>query len=288
MEQGFMDWKAYRTVIYNDLKLLATSREQILETYREYLAVIDAKLPQFFGTLPKAMVMVVPVEEYREKQAAPASYAPGTPDGSRPGRIMVNTGDFQHRLLPRSENSAYHEGTPGHHLQLSIQQEMRDLPPFRQHSLYTAYIEGWGLYAERLGKELGMFQGPPNEFHRLASEQFRATRLVLDTGVHYKRWTREQVVTFFHEHSIEPDTQIQSETDRYIALPAQELAYKIGQLKFLELRKRAQDQLGDKFDIRVFHDKVLSGGSLPLDVLDAQINDWISKVKAGTLQKKGD
>jgi uncharacterized protein (DUF885 family) len=285
-QQGFSNWRAYYAALNQDSKLHATSREQILQTYRDLLAAMNEKLPKYFATLPKSSLVVTSVEEYREQSAAPASYSAGTPDGSRPGRIMVNTGDFEHRLLPAAEATAYHEGIPGHHLQISIQREVPDLPQFRQFGGYTAYVEGWALYAERLGKELGAYQVPANDFLRLTSEQFRATRLVLDTGVHYKHWTREQMVTFFHEHSTESDYDIQAETDRYIVDPGQALAYKIGQLKFLELRTRAQQALGDKFDIRAFHDEMLRGGAMPLDVLDAQTNAWIARVKAGEVPKK--
>jgi len=161
------------------------------------------------------------------------------------------------------------------------------LPQFRLHGQYNAYGEGWGLYAEQLGKELGFYQDRNNDFERLASELFRATRLVEDTGVHYKHWTREQMVQFFHDNSLENETDVQAETDRYMAWPAQALSYKIGQLKILELRKRAQDQLGDKFDIRAFHDEMLSGGAMPLDVLDALTNEWIASVKQGSAQQTG-
>jgi uncharacterized protein (DUF885 family) len=239
------------------------------------------KLPQLFGLLPKANLEVVPVETFREKEAAAASYFQGTPDGSRPGKVYVNTGDFEHRELPEIEATAYHEGIPGHHMQLSIQQELPELPPFRQHASYTAYVEGWALYAERLGKEVGFYQDPSSDFERLASELFRAARLVEDTGVHYKHWTRDQMVQFFKDHSMETGDDLQAETDRYISWPAQALSYKIGQLNILGLRQRAQQQLGDKFDIRAFHDEILSGGALPLDVLDARTNNWIASVKAG-------
>jgi uncharacterized protein (DUF885 family) len=278
-QQGFADWKAYDTALKKDPQMLATSREQILDQYRAYLAAVEPKLPELFGVLPKAKLTVAAVEEFREKGAAAGSYRTGTPDGSRPGRVMVNTGDYQHTLLPQAEDIAYHEGEPGHHLQRSIQQETPGLPPFRQHAGYTAYTEGWGLYAEELGKEMGFYQKPENDFERLAADQFRATRLVLDTGVHYKRWTRDQMVAFFHEHSTETDYNIEAETDRYVAYPAQALTYKIGQLKFLELRKRAQDQLSSRFDIRAFHDEMLNAGALPLDVLDARTNAWIASLK---------
>jgi uncharacterized protein (DUF885 family) len=280
-QQGFPDWKTYANAIQTDPKFRATSRDDILNAYRRYIAQMQPKLPQLFGLLPKATLEVVPVEAYREKEAAAASYFEGTPDGSRPGKVYVDTGDFEHRELPEIEAIAYHEGIPGHHMQLSISQELPELPPFRQHAGYTAYIEGWALYAERLGKELGFYQEPSSDFERLASEQFRATRLVEDTGVHYKHWTRDQMVQFFKDHSLETGDDLQAETDRYISYPAQALSYKIGQLKILELRKRAQDQLGEKFDIRAFHDEILSGGALPLDVLDARINSWIASVKSG-------
>ena len=280
-QQGYSDWKSYAAAIISNPKLRATSRDEILNTYRQYVAQMRPKLPQLFGLLPKASLEVVPVEAYREKEAAAASYFVGTPDGSRPGKVYVNTGDFEDRELPEIEATAYHEGIPGHHMQLSIQQELPELPPFRQHASYTAYIEGWGLYAERLGKDVGFYQDPNDEFERLASELLRSSRLVEDTGVHYKRWTRDQMVQFFQENSLETGDDLQAEVDRYISYPAQALSYKIGQLKILELRKRAQDQLGDKFDIRAFHDEILSGGALPLDVLDSRTNAWIASVKSG-------
>jgi uncharacterized protein (DUF885 family) len=279
--QGYPDWKSYAAAITDNPKLRATSREQILDTYRGYVAQMRPKLTQLFGLLPKAGLEVVPVEAYREKEAAAASYSVGTPDGSRPGRVYVNTGDFEHRELPEIEATAYHEGIPGHHMQLSIQQELPELPPFRQHASYTAYVEGWGLYAERLGKDVGFYSDPNDDFERLASELLRSSRLVEDTGVHYKRWTRDQMVQFFQDHSLETGDDLQAEVDRYISYPAQALSYKIGQLKILELRKRAQDQLGDKFDIRAFHDEILRGGALPLDVLDSRTNEWIAAVKSG-------
>jgi uncharacterized protein (DUF885 family) len=280
--QGYADWKAYGAAIQNDPKMMATSRGQVLDEFRGFIAQMQPKLPELFELLPKAKLEVVPVEEYREKEASLASYEVGTPDGSRPGKVYVNTGDYKNFNIPGMESIAYHEGVPGHHMQLSIQQELPDLPAFRQHGFYTAYGEGWALYAERLGKEMGFYQNPNNDFERLASELFRATRLVEDTGVHYKHWTRDQMVQFFHDHSLEAEADLQSETDRYIAWPGQALSYKIGQLKILELRKRAQDQLGDKFDIRAFHDEMLSGGAMPLDVLDARTNAWIASVKSGT------
>lgn len=280
-QQGFSDWKSYGKSLHSDPKMMASSREQVLDTYRKYISQMEPKLPELFGILPKARLEVVPVETYREKEAAGAEYQAGTPDGSRRGKVYVNTGDFEHRSLPEMEAVAYHEGVPGHHMQISIAQELPELPAFRQHAFYTAYAEGWALYAERLGKELGFYQQPANDFERLGSELFRATRLVEDTGVHYKRWTREQMVEFFHKNSLESEADIQAETDRYIVWPAQALSYKIGQLKFLELRERAREQLGDKFDVRAFHDEMLDGGAMPLDVLEQRTNEWIASIKKG-------
>jgi uncharacterized protein (DUF885 family) len=277
---GFADVKALRASIPKNPKLIPTSREQILTIYRGYIAGMEPKLPQIFGILPKAPVKVVPTEAFREKEAAGAEYMEGTPDGKRPGRIYVNTGDFAHRSLLDAEATAYHEGIPGHHMQISIAQEMKSLPPFRQHASYNAFAEGWALYAERLGKELGFYQDPYSDYGRLSSELFRACRLVVDTGVHYKHWTRQQMVDFFHEHSDEAEPDLQAEVDRYIAYPAQALSYKMGQLKFLELRERAKTQLGPKFNIRAFHDEMLNGGALPLEVLDNRTNAWIAATAA--------
>jgi len=278
--QGYADWKSYGAAIRHDPKMMASSREQVLETYRNYIAGMQTKLPDLFGILPKARLEVVPVETFREKEAAGAEYQEGTPDGSRPGRVYVNTGDFEHRSLPEMEATAYHEGIPGHHMQGSIAQEMTDLPNFRRLEFYNAYGEGWALYAERLGKELGFYREPANDFERLGSDLFRAARLVEDTGVHYKHWTREQMVQYFEENSLEEGADLQAEVDRYIAWPGQALSYKIGQLKFIELRERARKELGDKFDIRAFHDEMLDGGAMPLDVLDERTNEWIAAMKA--------
>jgi uncharacterized protein (DUF885 family) len=269
--QGFADLASFR----------ATSRDDILNRYRNYLAQMQPQLPKLFGLLPKTKVVVVPVEAFREKEAAAAEYHPGTPDGSRPGQIFVNTGDFANRSVLTIESTSYHEGIPGHHLQISIAQTLPALPPFRQQAGYTAYIEGWALYAEQLGKDIGFYQDPLSNYGRLSDELLRADRLVLDTGVHDKHWTRQQMVDFFHAHSSEDEPDVQAETDRYITWPAQALAYKTGELKILELRARAKKELGSQFDIRAFHDEILNGGALPLDVLETRVNAWIASVKAG-------
>jgi uncharacterized protein (DUF885 family) len=280
-QQGFKDLASFRESLKTNPKVHATSREDILNRYRGYLAGMQPELPKLFGLLPKTKVEVVPVEAFREKEAAAAEYHQGTPDGSRPGQIFVNTGDYQNRSVLTIESTAYHEGIPGHHMQISIAQTLQGLPPFRQQAGYNAYIEGWALYAEQLGHELGFYKDPLSYYGHLSDELLRADRLVLDTGVHYKHWTRQQMVDFFHAHSSEDEPDVQAETDRYITWPGQALAYKMGQLKILELRARAKKELGDKFDIRAFHDEILNGGALPLDVLESRTDAWIAAVKAG-------
>lgn len=276
---GFQDLKSFRASVKTNPKLKPTSREQLLGAYRGFLTPMQARLPQLFGRLPKAPFEVVPVPDYLEKTAAPAYYEPGTPDGSRPGRLFINTFNFADRNLDSVEAIAYHEGIPGHHMQIAIAQEQQNVPEFRKFEGYTAFIEGWALYSERLGKDIGLYQDPYSDYGRLEGDIWRAIRLVVDTGVHSQHWTRQQMVDYFHEHSAIDETSIQAEVDRYIAWPSQALAYKIGQLKILELRDRAKKELGDKFDIRAFHDEVIDSGALPLDVLDERVTAWIAKQK---------
>jgi uncharacterized protein (DUF885 family) len=276
---GYPDLKSFYAAIKNDPKLHAHSREEILDLYRKHIDDMYTKLPQMFGHLPKGRLEVMPIEEFREKEAS-THYMQGTPDGSRKAHVMVNTGDFAKRTTLDIETTAYHEGVPGHHLQIALAQELPALPLFRQHEYYTAYTEGWALYAERLGKEVGFFQDPYSYYGHLQDDMLRAIRLVVDTGFHYKHWSRQQVVDFFHEHSAIDEPDVQSETDRYMAWPAQALGYKIGQLEILKLRQYSKDQLGDKFDLRAFHDEVLVGGALPLDVLSARVHEWVAQEKA--------
>lgn len=276
---GYKDVKSFNAAIAKDPKLHAQSRQEILDLYRKYTDQMYPKLPGLFGRLPKAKLEIMPVEEFREKEASAAQYVQGTPDGSRPGHVMVNTGDFAQRSLLNIETTAYHEGVPGHHMQISIAQELPALPPFRQQEYYTAYTEGWALYSERLGKELGFYQDPYSYYGHLSDDMLRAIRLVVDTGIHYKHWTRQQVVDYFHEHSASDEPEVQSETDRYISWPGQALGYKIGQLEILKLRQYAKDQLGEKFDIRGFHDQVLGAGALPMDVLGDRIHEWVAQQK---------
>ena len=285
-QMGYKDLPAMRAALDKDPKTHASSRQQIVDLYKKYIAQMQPKLPELFGLMPKANVEVLPVEEFREKEASGAQYNQGTPDGKRPGRVYVNTSDWTNRTLTNIETTAYHEGVPGHHMQISIAQTLPGLPPFRTQGNYTAYAEGWALYSERLGKEVGFFQEPLNYYGHLSDELLRANRLVLDTGVHFKHWTRKQMIDYFHEHSSQDEPSIQSETDRYIAYPGQALSYKIGQLKFLELRERAKKELGDRFDIRAFHDEMLNGGALPLDVLEARTNAWIATTKAKAVATK--
>ena len=260
-------------------KLFPTSKDQLLDTYRGYLDRMRPKLPQLFGRLPKAPLVVAAVPDYEEKDQAAAYYEHGTPDGSRPGTVFVNTYKFETRPLTNVESIAYHEGLPGHHLQISIAQELTGVPEFRKYLDYTAYTEGWGLYAEQLGKDVGLYQDPYSDFGRLEDDIWRAVRLVVDTGVHSKHWSREQMVDYFHQHSGIAETDVQAEVDRYIAWPAQALGYKVGQLKFLDLRAKTQQALGDRFKLSAFHDQVIDSGALPLDTLGERIDSWIAQQK---------
>ena len=276
---GYKDLKSFGASLPTNPKVHAHSRQEIVDLYQKYIDQMYPKLPLMFGRLPKAKLEVMPIEEFREKQAS-THYVEGSQDGSRPAHIMVNTGDFEKGTTLDIETTAYHEGVPGHHMQIAIAQELPQLPPFRQNEYYTAYTEGWALYAERLGKEVGFFQDPYSYYGHLQDDMLRAIRLVVDTGFHYKHWTRQQVVDFFHDHSAIDEYEVQSETDRYMAVPAQALGYKIGQLEILKLRQYAKDQLGDKFNLSNFHDEVLGAGALPLDVLSARIHEWVAKQKA--------
>jgi len=277
---GFADQNSFNAALKANPKLHPASADALLDAYRHYIAQMQPRLPELFGTLPKATLEVVAMPDYMAPNQAAAFYDQGTPDGKRPGQVDINTYHFADRSLAGVEAVAYHEGITGHHLQISIQQELPGLPAFRQQSYYTAYTEGWALYSERLGKEIGFYQDPYSDYGRLEADMWRAIRLVVDTGVHSQHWTRQQMVDYFHDHSGLDETNIQSEVDRYIAWPAQALGYKMGQLKILELRDRAKSALGPKFDLRAFHDLILSSGALPLDVLDKQVNLWIAAQKA--------
>jgi uncharacterized protein (DUF885 family) len=278
-KDGFADLASFRASLKTNPKYIPTSAEQILDDFRRYIAQMEPKLRELFTLLPKSPVTVEAIPAFQS--AAATHYVTGTPDGKRPGRVVVATSNFAERSLVDDEAIAYHEGVPGHHMQLSVQQQLTGLPKFRLHGLgFNAYTEGWALYAEQLGKEIGFYQDPVSDYGRLSSELFRAVRLVVDTGIHSKGWTRDQVVDFFRKSGAVDEPTIQSETDRYIAWPAQALSYKLGQLKLRELRERAQKELGPKFDLRTFHDEMLNGGTLPLDLLDARTDKWIAQQKS--------
>ncbi len=272
---GFADLKSFQASLKANPRLKPASAQALLDAYRGYLNGMKAKLPDLFGHLPRESFEVVTIPAYRAKAAAAAYYEQGIPDGSRPGRITVNTYNATQRSLANVEAIAYHEGVPGHHLQISIGQELEGVPEFRKQSSYTAFVEGWGLYSERLGKDVGFYKDPYSDYGRLENDIWRAIRLVVDTGVHSRHWSRQQMIDFFHDHSAIDETNIQSEVDRYIGWPGQALAYKVGQLKILELRDRAKKALGPKFDLKAFHDQVLDAGALPLDLLENRVSSWI-------------
>lgn len=274
---GFKDLASFQASLKTNPKLHPASAAALLNAYNGYLTPMEAKLPELFGLLPKAKFEVLPVPDYMAKTAPPAYYEPPAPDGSRPGRLRINTYDATQRNLYDVEAIAYHEGIPGHHLQISIAQELPGLPDFRKYlGGYTAYTEGWGLYAEQLGKDIGFYKDPYSDYGRLESDLWRAIRLVVDTGVHSQHWTRQQMVDYFHQNSAIDEPSVQSEVDRYIAWPAQALAYKVGQMEILELRAEAQKALGPKFNLRAFHDEVLDAGPLPLDMLQQRVEAWIA------------
>lgn len=274
---GFKDLASLNAHIKADRSLYANSGQQILGLYTQYTRQMETQLPKLFGRLPQNKLAVIPMDPFRAKNAVPADYTPGAQDGSRSGRINVNESDPEHRLVLNIEAIAYHEGVPGHHLQISIGQEMPELPAFRRNGEYTAFVEGWALYAERLGKEIGFYQDPYSDYGRLENEMWRDIRLVIDTGVHEKRWSRDQMVEYFHLFTAMDEPNLQSEVDRYIAWPGQALAYKIGQIEILKLREEARDKLGNKFDLRAFHDEVVGNGPLPLDTLHSRVEAWIAE-----------
>ena len=254
--------------------------DQYIAAAKTHINALKAKLPDYFGILPKADLEVRRVESFRERDGAAQHYRSGTPDGSRPGIYYAHLSDMRAMPIPTLEVIAYHEGLPGHHMQISIAQELTGIPTFRTQAGYTAYSEGWGLYSETLAKEMGGYQDPYSEFGRLTSEIWRAIRLVVDTGLHSKGWTEEQAVAYFLDNSSIPEAAVRSEVRRYLVNPGQATSYKIGMIKILELRARAKEQLGDKFDIRAFHDVVLGGGALPLGILEQRVDQWIATMKA--------
>lgn len=251
-------------------------RQGYIDDSTAYINYIEKKLPDYFGILPKAKLVVKRVEAFREQDGAPQHYSSSSPDGSRPGVYYAHLSDMKSMPKVEMESVAYHEGLPGHHMQIAIAQELTGVPTFRTQAGFTAYQEGWGLYAELLAKEMGAYENPYQDLGRLSAEMWRAIRLVVDTGIHAKGWTESQAVQFFQDNSPIAEGQIRAEVRRYIVWPGQALGYKIGMIKILELRDKARNALGEKFDIRTFHDKVLGGGAMPLPMLETVIDNWVS------------
>ncbi len=263
------------TYVRTDPKFYHTSREDYIAEAEARMAAMQAKLPDYFGVLPKSPLSIKAVEAFREKSAGKAFYQSPAPDGSRPGVYYVNL--YNLRDMPKTELEAlaYHEGVPGHHLQRAVQTELKDVPPFRRFAGFTAYTEGWGLYTEELGKDMGFYTDPYSDFGRLGMELWRACRLVVDTGIHDKRWSREKAIQYLKDNTPNPEGDIVKAIERYIVYPGQATAYTVGKLKIMELRQRAMNRLGKKFDWRGFHDVVLTGGPMPLAVLDRRVEAWI-------------
>jgi len=263
-----------------DPKFKKPTREALTQGYYVIGKAVDAKLPQYFSTLPKAKLQIRPYEPFREKFQAGGSYEQGTPDGSRPGTFYFNAYDLPSRTTPGMTTLYLHEGSPGHHFQISLAQENAVLPPFMRFGGNTAYVEGWALYAETLGYDMGFYKDPIQRFGTLSDEMLRAMRLVVDTGIHSKGWTRDQAIDYMQAHSDIGKTDATAEVERYIAIPSQALAYKTGAMTIQRLRRKAEAELGSKFDIREFHAQVLMTGSLPLAILEQKIDAWIAARKA--------
>ncbi|PZX60428.1 uncharacterized protein (DUF885 family) [Algoriphagus ratkowskyi] len=282
------DLKAFFKFINSDPQFYFPNTDEGRKAYLDestaYLDTLTKRAPEFFGILPKAKLEVRRVEAFREQDGAPQHYAQGTPDGSRPGTYYVHLSDMT--AMPKStlEGVAYHEGTPGHHMQISIQQELQDIPKFRTQLFFNAYVEGWALYSEALAKEMGGYKNPYYDFGRLVNEVWRAIRLVTDTGLHSKGWTEADAIAYFEENSSISAGAIQSEVRRYMVMPGQATGYKIGMLKIQELRAKSEKELGEKFDLKAFHDLVLGQGALPLNILEEEVNLWIAE-KSGKENK---
>lgn len=277
------DLKAFFQFVNSDPQFFFPNTDEGRQAYLDestaFLDSIKEKLPDYFGILPKADLVVKRVEAFREQPGAPQHYSQGTPDGSRPGTYYVHLSDMT--AMPKStmEGVAYHEGNPGHHMQISIAQELKTVPKFRTQMGFNAYVEGWALYSEALAKEMGQYKNPYYDFGRLVNEIWRAIRLVTDTGLHSKGWTEADAIAYFSENSSIAPGAIQAEVRRYMVIPGQATGYKIGMLKIQELRKLAETELGDQFDLKGFHDKVLGSGALPLDILEKEVKRWIAETK---------
>ena len=281
-KQGYEDLSSWRVAIAADPNWRPRNAEQILEDYRRYIAGMESRLPQLFGILPKTPVRVEPMPDFQPDEST--HYVPGAADGSRPGRVVVAVSNPTARQMIDDEATAYHEGVPGHHMQISLAQSQPGLPEFRTRTLLfepfsNAYAEGWALYAEQLGKDIGFYQNPVSDYGRLYSDLFRAVRLVVDTGLHDEGWTRKQAIDYMEAADIN-ETLATEDVDRYIVWPGQALGYKLGQLQILKLRDTAKAKLGANFKLSSFHDAVLRTGPVPLDMLEAQINQWTEETLA--------
>lgn len=274
------------TFLRTDPRFFYDKPEDLLAGYRDIAKRIDPELVKVFGKLPRLPYGVIPVPSYSEKSQTTAYYEAGSLTAGRPGYFNANTYDLKSRPKWEMEALTAHEAVPGHHLQLSLAQELEDIPQWRKYDDYTAFVEGWGLYAESLGDEIGLYKDPYSKFGQLTYEMWRAVRLVVDTGMHAKGWTRQQAIDYFKANAGKAEHDIEVEVDRYIVWPGQALAYKIGELKLKELRANAEKELGPKFDVRAFHDHVLGNGALPLDLLEKNVNAWVADEKAGAKAAK--
>ncbi len=260
----------------------AKGRQQLVTDAHDYIDSMKIMMPQLFTTLPKAPLVIKEVEKFREKSAGGAFYEDPAEDGSRPGRYYVNTYDMSTEPKYQMEALTYHEAIPGHHMKIAVAQELKGVPKFRRHEFFTSYVEGWALYSEKLAKDVGKYKDPYSDFGRLSMEVFRAARLVVDVGIHTKHWTREQAIDYFVKNTANAQKDIENEIERYFIWPGQATGYKIGMIKILSLRQRAINELGDKFDIRQFHEVVLTNGAVSLTTLEDLVNKWIEKVKSKT------
>ncbi len=275
---GFQEeMKDFFDYLKKDEDFYFTDKEALLSGYEELRERVDSRLPELFEHIPKADFEIKPVEKFREKTAAGAQYMGATPDGSRAGIFYVNTYDLKAHPKYGMTTLFLHEVSPGHHFQISLQQEQEDLPKFRRFGGYTAYVEGWALYAESLGDEMDLYEDPYQYYGHLSAEMFRAIRLVVDVGMHMKGWSREKALTYFMENLCAVESEAVSEIERYVAIPGQALSYKIGQLEISKMRNKAEKKLGQKFDIKAFHDEILKDGALPLDVLEVKVGEWIER-----------
>ena len=276
-EIGFEgDLDEFFEYVFSDPQFFYDEPDELIRGYRDMTADIEARAPELFKLFPQTAFEVRRVEPFREQSASKGSYQSGTPDGSRPGIFYANA--YNVGVRPKWDMKALflHEAIPGHHFQISLARENEALPKFRRYGGFTAYVEGWGLYSEYLGRELGVYEDPMDLFGSLNAELWRSIRLVVDTGIHAKGWTRQQVLDFMYANSAVSETRAVAEAERFMAIPGQALAYKIGMLKILEIRRNAEARLGDKFDVREFHAEVLKDGPMPLSMLEAKIDDWVS------------